>query len=78
MNRPTPLAEVQVSLTFKRLTEEVAEIVGYSVAKAYYCMECGDKVGEGSLMNHARWHLGLPPKPKHRDKDQPAKPGGSE
>jgi hypothetical protein len=73
-----PLDEVSFSTTYTVLSEEVAAVLGYRLAQRHFCMECGDKVGAGSMDNHARWHAGLPPKPKKGADGQPAEQGGSQ
>jgi hypothetical protein len=57
---------IQFSTTYVMLPEHVAVVVGYDFQTSHHCMECGDRVGSASMANHARWHCGLPPKPKGR------------
>jgi hypothetical protein len=58
------LTTITFSTTYIRLPEEVAIVVGYDFQQSHHCMECGDRVGAATMANHARWHAGLPPKPK--------------
>lgn len=66
------LRQAAFSTTYSRLPEAVAAVVGYDLQAVTYCMECGDRVGGGSVQNHARWHVGLPPKPKAKKDQQEA------
>jgi hypothetical protein len=58
------LTQIQFSTTYQLLPEEVALVVGYELQASHHCMECGERVGAGSMLNHARLHAGLAAKPK--------------
>ena len=71
------LDTVSFSTTYTVLPEAVALVVGYDMQASHHCMECGERVGGASMLNHARWHAGMAPKVKAPKGGQPAQPGGS-
>jgi hypothetical protein len=71
------LQSVSFSTTYTVLPESAAVVLGYDMTKTHYCMECGDRVGEASMANHARWHAHLPPKPKVPKDTNGRQAGGS-
>jgi hypothetical protein len=77
MSREAPLASVSFSTVYVRLPDMVADVVGFEMQASHHCMECGERVGGATMLDHARWHVDLPPKPKPPKNGQPAKPGGS-
>jgi hypothetical protein len=64
MSSERPRLTLDVATTVRQLPDEVAEVVGYEFQTTHVCMDCGERIGNGSLVNHARQHLGLPPKKK--------------
>lgn len=60
------LVRIDVSTVVEELEPRIAEILGYSFQTSHHCMECGERIGQQQLVNHARFHAGLPPKPRRR------------